>query len=227
MHSSLLRKCVPSIAAVSLSGYFLSNFDAEEASEAPLRFFGSVSRRVAWCDADSEDLEVMTNWSATHSVELRKVYSPESVEELTKLVQASSNKIRPVGSALSPNGLSFAPPNTSCISMSLLDKVLSVDTEGMTVTVQGGARVERVIEELRQHNLTLPNLASIAEQQVGGFVNAGAHGTGATVPPVDDFVLSMKLVTPAFGVIEVKSTDSGMNKVSESKRVAESIAAQI
>lgn len=223
MHSSLLRKCVPSIAAVSLSGYCLSKFDAEEASG--FRFFGSV--RLAWCDADSEDLEVMTNWSATHSVELRKVYSPESVEELTKLVQASSNKIRPVGSALSPNGLSFAPPNTSCISMSLLDKVLSVDTEAMTVTVQGGARVERVIEELRQHNLTLPNLASIAEQQVGGFVNAGAHGTGATVPPVDDFVLSMKLVTPAFGVIEVKSTDSGMNKVSESKRVAESIVAQI
>lgn len=44
-------------------------------------------------------------------------------------------------------------------------------------------------------------------------MNAGAHGTGATVTPVDDFVLSMKLVTPAFGVIEVKSTDTGMNKV--------------
>ena len=209
MYTHILRRSVPPITVASLGAYGLSTWDASKDSQE--RFLGFSTRRVASCE---EDLEVITNWSATHSVELRHVHSPESVEELAQLVKSSNNKIRPVGSALSPNGLSFAPPNTSCISLSLLDKVLSVDVEGMTVTVQSGARVERVIEELRQHNLTLPNLASIAEQQIGGFVNAGAHGTGATVPPVDDFVLSMKLVTPAFGVIEVKSTDSGMNKVS-------------
>ena len=31
----------------------------------------------------------------------------------------------------------------------------------------------------------------------------GAHGTGATLPPVDEQVISMKLVTPAKGTIEL------------------------
>ena len=63
-----------------------------------------------------------------------------------------------------------------------------------------------MVAALRPHNLTLQNYASIAEQQVGGFiqvpfrpsvvqshadglyVQVGAHGTGATVPPVDQTV---------------------------------------
>lgn len=50
----------------------------------------------------------------------------------------------------------------------------------------------------RSHGLTLPNLASIAgEQQVGGFVSAGAHGTCASIPPVDEFFTSLTLVTPS------------------------------
>ena len=31
----------------------------------------------------------------------------------------------------------------------------------------------------------------------------GAHGTGARLPPIDEQVISMKLVTPAKGTIEV------------------------
>lgn len=59
----------------------------------------------------------------------------------------------------------------------------------------------------------MPNLASIAAQQVGGFVNAGAHGTGALIPPVDDFVLSMTIVTPALGAVTVSRGDVGLQKV--------------
>ena len=46
----------------------------------------------------------------------------------------------------------------------------------------------QVLEALRPHGLTLPNLASIAQQQIGGFVQVGAHGTGARVPPCDEQV---------------------------------------
>jgi L-galactono-1,4-lactone dehydrogenase len=39
---------------------------------------------------------------------------------------------------------------------------------------------------LRKYNLTLENFASINDQSVGGFIQAGCHGTGALVPPVND-----------------------------------------
>ena len=35
------------------------------------------------------------------------------------------------------------------------------------------------------------------------WTQVGAHGTGATLPPVDEQVISMKLVTPAKGTIEL------------------------
>ena len=42
----------------------------------------------------------------------------------------------------------------------------------MQVTVQAGARVQAVADELRKHGLTLQNYASIREQTVGGFTQA-------------------------------------------------------
>jgi len=32
------------------------------------------------------------------------------------------------------------------------------------------------------------------ESQVGGFISMAAHGTGAKIPTVDDFVVEMKIV---------------------------------
>lgn len=34
-------------------------------------------------------------------------------------------------------------------------------------------------------------------------LQVGAHGTGASLPPIDEQIVSMKLVTPAKGTIEI------------------------
>jgi len=75
-----------------------------------------------------------------------------------------------------------------------------------------------VIEALRPHNLTLPNLASIAEQQMGGFTQVGAHGTGKRVAPVDHYVTKLKIVTPGKGTIEFTKEKDG--RLFELARVA-------
>ena len=54
------------------------------------------------------------------------------------------------------------------VCLSNLDRIIDVDTKNMTVTVEAGACVSTVLDALRPHGLILPNLASIAEQQVGG-----------------------------------------------------------
>jgi len=83
--------------------------------------------------------------------------------------------------------------------------VTRVDAETKRVTVQAGARVREVVEALRPHGLTLQNYASIREQQMGGFTQVGAHGTGARIPPADETVVEMKLVTPARGTITLSA----------------------
>lgn len=106
-----------------------------------------------------------------------------------------------MGSGLSPNGIGLT--RAGMVNLALMDKILDVDKEAKRVRVQAGCRVSQLVDGLKEHGLTLQNFASIREQQVGGIVQVGAHGTGASLPPIDEQIVSMKLVTPAKGVIEV------------------------
>ena len=54
----------------------------------------------------------------------------------------AGQKLRCVGSALSPNGLAFS--TDGMLSLALLDQVLDIDVEKAQVTVQAGARVQEV-----------------------------------------------------------------------------------
>ena len=177
------------------------------------------------------DVEVV-NWSMTHSTTAKRYFQPESPEEVQRLLELlnkAGERVRVVGSALSPNGIAFS--DQGMMNMAQCNSVLSVDAERKQVTVQAGARVTDVVEALRPHGLTLQNYASIAEQQIGGFLQArppsatslpapclhllppliaaglpwqvGAHGTGAGVPPVDEQVVRFKLHTPAMGTLDL------------------------
>ncbi|KAH0460937.1 hypothetical protein IEQ34_008512 [Dendrobium chrysotoxum] len=151
-----------------------------------------------------EDLHSVTNWSGTHEVYTRVFLQPENLEELEKIVHDANErgqKIRPVGSGLSPNGIGLQ--RAGMVNLALMDKVLEVDKEKKRVRVEAGARVSQLVDALKEHGLTLQNFASIREQQIGGILQVGAHGTGARLPPIDEQVVSMKLVTPAKGTIEV------------------------
>ncbi|CAI5507046.1 unnamed protein product [Closterium sp. Naga37s-1] len=124
--------------------------------------------------------------------------------ELEKIVQAAHREgrpIRPVGSAISPNGIALSAHGM--VNLALMDRVVHVDQSTGRVHVQAGARVEQVIEALRPHGLTLQNYASVREQQIGGFIQVGAHGTGAGIPPVDEQVVAIKLVTPGRGTLHL------------------------
>jgi L-galactono-1,4-lactone dehydrogenase len=152
----------------------------------------------------------LLNWSGTHAVQVSndRYWEPESVAEVEEIVRACHGRgqsVRPLGSALSPNGIAFN--EAGMISMANLDQVVAVDTVANTVTVQAGARVSQVVDALRPYRMTLPNLASIAEQQMGGFVQVGAHGTGRCIAPVDHYVTNIKLVTPSRGTLTLTEDD--------------------
>ncbi|XP_074276778.1 L-galactono-1,4-lactone dehydrogenase, mitochondrial [Silene latifolia] len=151
-----------------------------------------------------EDLHTVSNWSGTHEVHTRTFPQPESVSELEKVVKDAherGQKIRPVGSGLSPNGVGLS--RAGMVNLGLMDKVLDVDVANKRVTVQAGIRVQGLVDHIKDFGLTLQNFASIREQQIGGILQVGAHGTGARLPPIDEQVIAMKLVTPAKGTIEL------------------------
>jgi len=148
----------------------------------------------------------LQNWSGTQQVTTKRLFAPESQEELRQLVAWASKakqKLRPLGTGLSPNGL--AQERGGMLSMVHLDKVLKVDVEKMTITVEGGTTVSTILDELKKHGMTLANFSSITEQQIGGWTQVAAHGTGARIPTVDEMILRMKLVTPGKGELELSA----------------------
>ena len=159
--------------------------------------------------AESETEVVVENWSGTHSASPVDYFQPETtsaVQRIVELMHEAGARLRVVGSKLSPNGIGLS--DEAMLDMAQLDAVISIDVSKRQATVQAGARVREVVEALRPHGLTLQNYASIAEQQIGGFLQVGAHGTGAGVPPVDEQVIRMVLQTPALGALELSPTQN-------------------
>ena len=157
-------------------------------------------------DDDDDARPTIYNWSGTHAARPSTLATPESLAELEEVVakaHAANTRLRPAGSALSPNGLAL--DDGGMVSLALMDAVLAVDVEKRTVTAQAGARVADITAALRSHNLTLPVYASIKEQTLGGYIQAGAHGTGARIPPADAALRGLTLVTPGKGTLRLSS----------------------
>jgi len=63
--------------------------------------------------------------------------------------------------------------------------------------------VASVLDTLGEQGLTLENFSSITSQQMGGWTQVGAHGTGITLPTVDDMVEELTLCTPRGDVHQI------------------------
>lgn len=193
------------VGILGAGGYILSRWTTK--NQAALDII--KEKKEAESDVAEADSVELINWSGTHSVTSTRYYTPENLEQLKDLVAGCHERgepIRPVGSALSPNGLGLN--EGGMVNLALMDQVLEVDKERLQVRVQAGCRVEALVEALRPHGLTLANYASIVEQQVGAFAQVGAHGTGVGIPTVDEQVIALQLVTPAVGVLDLKVTDN-------------------
>jgi len=192
----LQGSCVPVRKSHSIVRFVVArntdnfNWQALAAVGATLVALGLSLEDRTECEMDPSDKtgvsfetgQVFTNWSATHTANPRRVYEPKSAQEVSRVLEshhASKTKIRPVGTALSPNGIGLG--SQDLISLTHLDYV-EVDKDRVLVTVGAGAKVADVLKELSKHGLTLENFSSIQEQQIGGWTQVAAHGTGCTLP---------------------------------------------
>lgn len=164
------------------------------------------------CGVNYETEQHFTNWSSTVSCIPNRVYEPKSAQEVVRVLKThhdSHKKIRPIGQALSPNGLGMS--NNDVISLSAIDYV-EIDKERSLVTVGAGAKVSTVLSQLKVEGLTLQNFSSIQEQQIGGWMQVAAHGTG------------MLELNACMRLIDQSMTTNSKNKVITNEDTAEHIS---
>lgn len=106
-------------------------------------FVMTISTQALCKDEDAVAIDVETgvaiesnqsflNWSGTHACHPQYIFYPKSSQEIARVLTAHSKsgaKIRPIGTALSPNGIGLSSPkkgssqNENLLSLSALDYI--------------------------------------------------------------------------------------------------------
>ena len=185
MSTVLLRKvgvCLASFVSISIStGMYYKHYQMQQKTNEKIFISDYASRQKTQINA-SDYLE------PTSEAEISEI--------MHKLHQNPQLKCRPTGSHISLNGFSFEPKGM--ISLENMKSILEIDTINKTITVESGITIQEIFDALSQKGFSLPTATSVNIQQIGGWTQAGCHGTGVTIPPVDQLIEKLKIYSPTY-----------------------------
>ncbi len=143
----------------------------------------------------------LSGWGRTAPSRAR-VIRPEGIDQVAEVVAASRSLLargagRSYGDAAQNAG-------GDVLDMTGLDRIEAIDTERMTVRVQAGATLARLLAALAERDLTLPVVPGTRYVTVGGAIASDIHGKNHHRDGgFGAHVLSLTLCTPAGGCREV------------------------
>ncbi len=148
-------------------------------------------------------MEDRRNWAGNYTYRAAKVHRPETLAQVQELV-ASRRRVKALGSRHSFNAIADSPEDV--ISLERFERVVAIDRERRTVTVDAGVRYGHLCWELHRVGFALPNLASLPHISVAGACATATHGSGDRNGNLATAVAAMELVT-ADGAVLVLSRD--------------------
>jgi len=124
---------------------------------------------------------------------------PRNLNQLRRMLRPESQAalpIRPQGSGTAATDCNTTAAG-SILHMTGLDRILRVDTERLTVTVEAGIRLETVVEALAEDGLELFGSFELQGRTIGGAIAAPCFGPsiGKSGSFFSSHVVSMKIIT--------------------------------
>ncbi len=146
------------------------------------------------------------NWAGNYRYGSSEIIEPGSVEEVREAV-ARTARIRALGSRHSFNAI--ADTEGTQLSLRKLNRIIELDKEQRTVTVEGGIRYGELCGYLNDQGYALHNLASLPHISVAGAVATATHGSGDRNQGLAGVVRSIELVkADGETVVLTRGTDS-------------------
>ena len=137
-------------------------------------------------------MNILKNWAGNYTYHAKRIHQPATVEEIQELI--SFNKIiKALGTRHSFNDIADSPGDL--VSLRSFDKILDLDREHQTVTVEAGVRYAELCLWLDREGFALPNLASLPHISIAGACATGTHGSGDSLGNLATVVSAMELVT--------------------------------
>ncbi len=162
---------------------------------------GSVLSRLVACVPQKEPLK---NWAGNLEYSTGNVHYPKTLEEVQKVVKSCA-KVKGLGSRHSFNTIADSTENQ--ISLSELNKIVSLDKARSAVTVEAGMKYGEVCQYLHENGFALHNLASLPHISIAGAVSTATHGSGVMNGNLSTGVSAIEFINAAGDVVTLSKQD--------------------
>ncbi len=135
----------------------------------------------------------LKNWAGNIEYSTDNVFYPATAEEVKKLL-LSKDKMRSLGTRHCFNRIADSKYNL--VSSNKLNKVIRLDADVNTVTVEGGIKYGELAPFLQEKGFALHNLASLPHISVAGSITTATHGSGVTNGNLASAVRSLEIIKP-------------------------------
>ncbi|MDP1814809.1 MAG: FAD-binding protein [Leadbetterella sp.] len=132
-----------------------------------------------------------TNWAGNYTYSTDNLVAPKTAEELQELIK-SYKKVKGLGTMHCFNGIADSKFNQ--ISTAALNKVISLDKENETITVESGIKYGEFCEYLDKNGFALHNLASLPHISVAGACSTSTHGSGISNGSLATAAIALEMV---------------------------------
>lgn len=148
-------------------------------------------------------------WARTFHSRPELYIQPQSLQEIQKVVTLARRMRRRVVTV----GCAHSPSDLTCTSAWMINlddykRVLKVDPQRKTMTVEAGIRMHSLNLQAKEHGLTMPNLGSIDDQSLAGAISTATHGSSMNHGLLSDNVLSLRIVLANGQAVRCSATQS-------------------
>src|SRR6201997_1229827 len=154
-----------------------------------------VSRLFAWLPGDQ-----LKNWAGNLEYSTDRLYSANSLEQVREFVRKQS-KLKVLGTRHCFNNI--ADSADDFLSLKSMDKVVALDPEAHTVTVEAGMNYGQLCPYLDSKGFALHNLASLPHISIAGSCSTATHGSGDKNANLATAVSALELVTATGEVVKL------------------------
>jgi xylitol oxidase len=152
--------------------------------------------------------EKLKNWAGNVEYSTGNVFYPKSLPEVQDLVKKCA-RLRVLGTRHCFNRIADSRHNL--VSTKELNKIVSLDENAHTVTVEGGIKYGELCPWLDAKGFALENLASLPHISVAGSCSTATHGSGVGNSNLPSAVRALELVTASGDIVHLSQDKEGEN----------------
>jgi len=151
-----------------------------------------------------QNQQPITNWAGNLTYGTTNIEYPTSVDALQQLVK-EYNKVKVLGTRHCFN--TIADSKDRFISLRDMNKIIALDQQAQTVTVEGGIKYGELAPWLNEKGYALHNLASLPHISVAGAITTATHGSGVKNGNLSSAVEALELVKADGSIVHLSRKD--------------------